>query len=652
MRILFTLIAWMILGNALSQELLTGLQVNPVVQAKALELGKESYLKSGNDTLPMNLPFFDDFSTPAVFPSSDRWIDRYAFVNTDFPLFPVNLGAATMDAINDTGNMYPTAVPGPATFIADRLTSRYIRLDSVFTPAPRALTAADSIWLSFWYQPQGRGKPPQAADSLLLQFLVVPAHDSITPDDTIAVPDLWETVWASRGMSIDTFYIKNNAYFKRVMVPVADTQKFFKKTFRFRFSNYVSLASQAEPSWQSNCDQWNIDEVYLDLGRSWTDTIRPQITFIERPPSMLKNYSSMPYPQYCDNPTNEVLDSINVLMSNRDLSDHNASYRYNLSDPGGTFDKTYDGGNYLMKPFYSFGYVTYIPFAHPPVPYLLPISSADSASFLMKHFVNAVDGSGYGDTIQGWQHFYNYYAYDDGTPEAGYGLTPKGSLLAYRFNISKTDTLRAVQIYFNRTLSQANQQFFYLLVWNDNNGKPGDQIYDTLVFVRFADSLNKFVTYRVSPPLKVSGNFYVGMEQTTDDNLNIGFDRYNNSQTEILYNSDGQWNTSSYSGSLMMRPVVGKPIPLGIEDPRRAERKIIVYPNPAHGGEVHVAIPGTILDKGRHTAVVTDLAGRVVLTGDPSGPVSIDGLTSGIYILTLTDGAGSAAGRCKFIVTR
>jgi len=318
------------------------------------------------------------------------------------------------------------------------------------------------------------------------------------------------------------------------MVPVTDTQKFFKKTFRFRFSNYVSLASQAEPSWQSNCDQWNIDEVYLDLGRSRNDTIRPQITFIERPPSLLKKYASMPYPQYCDNPTNEVLDSINVLMSNRDLSDHNASYRYNLSDPGGTFDKTYDGGNYLMRPFYSFGYVTYIPFAHPPVPYLLPISSADSASFLMQHFVNAVDGSGYGDTIQGWQHFYNYYAYDDGTPEAGYGLTPNGSLLAYRFNISKTDTLRAVQIYFNRTLSKANQQFFYLLVWNDNNGKPGDQIYDTLVFVRFADSLNKFVTYRVSPPLKVSGNFYIGMEQTTDDNLHIGFDRYSSRHGEML----------------------------------------------------------------------------------------------------------------------
>jgi hypothetical protein len=652
MRILFTLIAWMILGNVISQELLTGLQVNPVVRAKALELEKGNYLKSGNDTLPMVLPFFDDFSTSAVFPSSDRWIDRYAFVNTDFPLFPVNVGAATLDAINDTGNMYPEAIPGPAVFIADHLTSRYIRLDSVFSPVPRALTAADSIWFSFWYQPQGRGKPPQTNDSLVLQFLVIPAHDSITPDDTIAVPDQWETIWSTRGMPLDTFYINNNTYFKRVMVPVTDNQKFFKKTFRFRFFNYVSLASQAEPSWQGNCDQWNIDEVYLNLGRSWSDTIRPEIAFIERPPSLLKSYSSMPYPQYCDNPTNEIRDSIDVLMSNRDIADHNSSYRYTLSEPGGTFNETYDGGNYAMKPFYSFGYVTYIPFAHPPVPYLLPIESYDSASFLVQHIVEATDGSGFGDTITGWQRFFNYYAYDDGTPEAGYGLTPTGSMLAYRFTVSKPDTLRAVQIYFNRTLSKANQQFFYLRVWNDNNGKPGDQIYDTLVFVRFADSLNKFVTYPVFPPVKISGSFYVGMKQTTDDNLNIGFDRYNNSQNQILYNSDGQWYTSAYSGSLLMRPLVGKPFILGIHDPLQSERKIIVYPNPAKGSEIHVSVPGNDLGRGQFTAVVTDLSGRIVLNADPSGPVSIGGISSGIYILTLTERSGNVAGRCKFIVTR
>jgi hypothetical protein len=652
MRILLTILAWMTAGTLCSQEILSGLQFNPVVHAKAMERDAARYLKSGTDTLPMTLPFFDDFSTPEVFPSADLWIDRYAFVNTDLPVFPINIGAATMDAINDTGNMYPNAIPGPATFIADYLTSRFIRLDSVFTPVPKALTPADSVWFSFWYQPQGRGQAPQTNDSLVLQFLVKPAYDSISPTDTTHFPDDWQTMWATRGMPLDTFYLLNNKYFQRVMVPVLNGQKFFKKTFRFRFYNRVSLAGTTEPSWQSNCDQWNIDEVYLAAGRTQYDTIRPQITFIERPPSLLKRYSSMPYPQYCDNPTNEILDSIDVLISNRDVVSHNSGYSYNLSDPSGPFDKTYDGGDYLIKPWYTFGYVTYIPFAHPPVQYLLPIGSNDSATFLIRHYVQAVDGSGYGDTIAAYQHFYNYYSYDDGTPEAGYGLTPTGSMLAYRFAVNKPDTLRAVQIYFNRTLSNANRQFFYLMVWNDNNGKPGDILADTLMYTRTADSLNKFVTYPLFPPVKIPGTFYIGMEQTTDDNLNIGFDRYTNSQTNILYNSTAEWFTSAYSGSLMMRPVVGKPIPLGISQPEPPLKKITVYPNPVQNGEFRVSVPGTTYGPGLYTAVVSDLAGRVVSEADASGAISTSTLSPGLYLLTLVQRGGTVTGRCTFIVSR
>lgn len=650
MRTILTLTALLLLGPLFSQEILTGLQFNPVVSEKAA--AQALFLKSGQDTLPMTLPFFDDFRNAAVFPSEERWIDREAFVNTDFPLFPINIGAATLDAINDTGNMYPHAIPGPSTFPADHLTSRYIRLDSVFLPSPNALTPADSVWLSFWYQPQGRGKPPQAADSLLLQFLVEPAHDSITPTDTIPVPDLWATVWKTKGMSLDTFYLQKNRYFDRVMIPVTDSARFFKKTFRFRFMNYVSLASNAEPSWQSNCDQWNIDEVYLDAGRTWTDTIRPEITFIERPPNMLRQYASMPYLQYCDNPGDAVTDTIDVLISNRDVTNHNSSYQYTLTQPGGAFNKTYNGGTTVLKPFYNFGYSTYIPFAHPPVPYLFPLGTSDSASFLITHRVQAEDGSGYGDTISSMLNFFNYYAYDDGTPEAGYGLTPTGSMLACRFTISKPDTLRAIQIYFNRTLSKANVQFFYLRVWNDNNGKPGDIVADTLMYTRFADSLNKFVTYHLSPAVKVQGTFYVGMEQTTDDNLNIGFDRYNNSQTNIFYNSTAEWFTSAYSGSLMIRPVIGEPIPLGIPAVREPLPRVTVYPNPVREGRFRISSPEINVTSGHYTVVVTDLSGRRVFEAYASETVVTTGLTSGFYILTLTDRTGTPVGRCTFIVAR
>jgi hypothetical protein len=553
--------------------------------------------------------------------------------------------------------MYPNAIPGPGTFIADYLTSRFIRLDSVFQPVPKKLTISDGVYLSFYYQPQGRGLPPETSDSLILQFLVRPAHDSITLTDTIPIPDQWLTMWRTKGMSLDTFSLNTGKYFIQAMIPITDTATFFKKHFRFRFYNRVSLASSAEPSWQSNCDQWNIDNIYLNWGRNSTDTIYPEIRFIQRPPSMLLNYESMPFPHYCDDPTNEIKDTINILISNRDINERSSSYAYYITNPGGTFSKSYEAGNYPIKPFYTNGYVTYPPFAHPPVPFLFPISQADSAIFFMKHIVrDNTPGSTLGDTIEASQKFYNYFAYDDGTPEAGYGLTPTGSKLAYRFKMNKShDTLRAIQMYFNRTLGNNNQQFFYLCVWDDNAGLPGDTIYSDLVFPYFTDSLNKFIIYHLNHPLILSGIFYIGWIQTTNDNLNLGFDRYNNHQNDIFYNVAGKWLNSSYTGSLMIRPIIGKPIPLGIEESVDSHEKLKIYPNPCSGKNIQIDITGNIspaTSSGNYTFIVVNLFGQTVIQGSLVNPIDISALVPGLYFIELKNSSGVSLSTGKFIVTR
>jgi hypothetical protein len=653
MRLYLSILFLFFLVSSYSQEVLVGLEYNPVVQAKAIERNQYKDRLMGLDTIPIEVPFFDDFREPTVFPSEDRWIDRYAFVNSDIPIFPVNRGAVTLDAISDSGQMYPDAIPGPTTFLADRLTSRYIRLDSIFTPTPRALSPADSVYLSFWYQPEGRGKAPHEADSLLLRFLVRPAWDSITPTDTTHFEAKWQEIWGSRGMSLDTFYINNqNKYFVQVMIPIVDTQ-YFKKTFRFQFYNYVSLASSSEPSWQSNCSQWNLDNIYLNINRSETDTLRPDITFIERPPSMLKNYASMPFPQYTDNPTNEMADTLDLFISNRDLVDHNSTYGYSMKDMNGTWESDYTGGDYVIRPFYNYGYVTYDPFAHPLVLQLFPISSADSALYLITHHVEAIDGSGLGDTMHRYQRLYNYYAYDDGTPDAGYGLTPAGSQLAYRFKLNKTpDTLRAIQFFFNRTLSGDNVQLFYLTVWNDANGKPDQVLYDTLVFPKFADSLNKFVTYHLDPPLRISGTFYVGWEQTTDDNLNIGYDRYNNRREQILFNVYGEWMTSAYSGSLMIRPIVGKPIPLNVPENRKEPAKLKIYPNPVSGEIVQIKLPSGLERNVNYRVRLINLFGQNIVDEPFTGRVSLSNCSAGIYIITLSDPSGLVIASGKVVLNR
>jgi hypothetical protein len=634
------------------QEVLTGLQINPVIVEKLRETDAMKRRTGNNDTIPILLPFLDDFSKSTVFPSDQRWSDRYGFVNTDFPINPVNLGVVTLDAINDSGSMYPEAVPGPEAFIADHLTSRYIRLDSIFTPVPKALSPSDSVFFSFYYQPQGRGSAPKVLDSLILQFLD-PSFDSISPEDTVHFPATWKNVWATHGLSLDTFYLQYNSYFRYVTVPVKK-QKYFNKYFRFRFINYVSLASSAEPSWQSNCSEWNLDQVYLNSGRSRADSVFKEIRFIDRPPSMLGQYASMPYPQYCDDPTNEMTDTIAVTVRNRDTISHKISYKYRVGFPDGTEIKTYTlGKDSIIKPYPKYNELT----LRPPVTFLYPISSADSAEFVLKHVVtDKLPGSLPGDTIISSQKLYNYYAYDDGTPERGYGTTRTGSMVAYRFRLNKSpDTLRAVTVFFNKTLSMGNQQYFLLTVWSDNNGKPGDSIYSRLVYVRFSDSLNKFVTYHMEVPVRISGTFYIGMITTTDDNLNIGFDRHNNAQDNILFNSTGQWNNSAFSGSLLMRPIIGKPIPLGINSLKPSRGTLSVYPNPCSAENVTINLvkkPDLPLSKGLWILKVRNLTGQEVVSVNYTGNLNVSGLSNGLYLVEVCDRVTGQRFTGKLVIAR
>jgi hypothetical protein len=608
------------------------LQFNPVIKSQFL---KDKMQKSGNgeDTIPITLPFFDDFSSNGVFPSSLRWIDRYGFENTDYPVYPIDRGVVTLDAINDTGSMYPNAVGGPDVFIADHLTSRYLRLDSVFSPVSRSLSPSDSVYLSFYYQPQGRGLPPHTSDSLVLQFLLEPQHDSFSPVDTTHIADRWRHIWSVKGMALDSFYMVNNLYFKRVMIPITDTA-FFKKKFRVQFYNYVSLAGSGQPSWQSNCSQWNIDQVYLNYGRNLHDTIHQEIRFVERPPSLLKYYQSMPYTQFCNNPSNEMIDSLSMIITNRDVVSHSVKYSYNVTQPGGSFTKNYESPSINLLPYnqYAFGYV-----AHPPVTFTFPISTADSSLFEVRHVVrDLAPGSTLADTIIGYQQFYNYYAYDDGTPEAGYGLKGIDGQMAYRFRLNKSpDTLRAIRIYFNHTLEKSNIQFFYLTVWNDNSGFPGDTIYSRLVLTQYSDSLNKFTAYHLEQPVRISGTFYIGTVQTTDDNLNIGLDTYDNSAANLFYNSTGSWVSSSITGAPMVRPVIGKPLPLGIANVTSGKGSMKVYPNPCSTGQVHISMEesGTLKNKENWTISISGLTGQQVYHSWWTNVVDVSGLPSGIYII-------------------
>ncbi|MFO8128614.1 MAG: T9SS type A sorting domain-containing protein [Bacteroidales bacterium] len=697
-----------------SQEVVTGLMSNPVIKKQISgEISQQP--DKDRDIItprPIQLPFFDDFHQEGIFPDTARWTDREVFVNADFPFRSANVGAATFDAIDDKGNLYSNASTFP--FIGDRLTSKPIRLDSIFSPAPKALTVSDSIYLSFYYQPQGRGNAPEEWDSLVLQFGThsgdsVLAHvDSVTvaasnylsgPNDTIYpldtifsptycdsnkyiiadrfygfddmitlpcrnvyTPEIeWFTAWSSKGMRLDTFYAKYNRYSRQVMIPITDSVRYFKKYFYFRFFNYASLATTNVPSWRSNVDQWNVDYIYLNAGRSPGDTTYRDICFVEKAPTVLKHYHSMPYSQYRNDPTNELRDSLRLYISNLYDEGFNTDYGYHVTEPDGPFTFYHDGGGCNLPPFYSFGYqkcdeTCGASRACPEADFIYPLGfGEDSAVFQVRHIINGFTASDtIGDTITLSQEFYNYFAYDDGTPEAGYGINSQTGMVAYRFQLNQADTLRAIRMYFNRTENNANDQYFDLAVWRDNNGEPGELLYREYdLKPKFSSSLYQIQTYYLEEPVPINNVFYIGWMQFTDDNLNVGMDMYNDASDHLYYNVLGYWQKTSYSGALIMRPVIGGPFdPSGVPDNPDPVRTLSAFPNPSRDGHFHIRLNGAPDAKtASFTLHVSDLYGREVMNLPFRRTVDASGLPRGMYILLLRNNETSEAYTTKILLT-
>lgn len=674
-----------------SQEQTRGLTNNPV----KIRLNHEAiHIQETSKNEQLQLPFFEDFSASHVYPDQTKWEDMDVFVNKDFPVFPPNSGAATFDVLNDKGYVYGNASINP--FIADHLSSKPIRLDSIFNGNWQKLSPADSLYFSFYFQPQGRGDKPETHDSLILQFgypsgkmvmdyidsitfpaaeiLVVTGQDQINIGDTIWSPEscnpnifivseriytwddeimmpcdtifkeeiIWTKMWASEGVSLETLIGEGNEsdYFKQVLVPVTDTA-FFKQGFRFRFFNIGSIAQPIAPGDQGNVDQWNIDMIYLNSGRNYQDIYLDKITFSDRAPSFLSRYESMPYRQYRSSPTTSIKEELSLKILNLSADIRNTKYQYFVQQTNEGQSFSWDGGNCNLQPFATTGFQSCATgcgakHACPPVQSLFALDlDIDSTSFIIKHFISDSTSSDIlVDSLVYRQGFYNYFAYDDGTPELGYNIEPNFAYLAYQFTLNTIDTLKSVHILFNKTLGETNNMRFDLIVWNDINGRPKDILYrKNNLRPGFSDELFGFYTYPLDEPLILNGTFYVGLMKVDPGNLNIGFDAVNNSKQYLFYNIDGNWQNSQLDGALMLRPAFGSGNFIGLDE-ANDEHGISHYPNPANSS-LHFRLNNSnILPE---VIELFDLTGRTVLKQNWSEKIDITAIKAGAYMIKISD---------------
>jgi hypothetical protein len=603
------------LVSILSQEVVTGLQSNYRIIHNA-EKFKESRGLVSADTLV--LPFFDDFSGHSIFPDSNKWTDNYVFINNTYSDRQITAGIATFDALDNSGKMYDQA--SSSGFEADHLTSQPINLN---------YTSSDNIWLSFFYQAGGLGDPPEANDSLTLQFFA-------------PLEQKWYSIWKVGG-SLDQ-------RFKPAIIRI-DKDRFLQKGFQFRFVNYASISPNlTDPSMVGNCDIWNIDYVLLDKNRNAADTTFADVAFTLPLRSLLKSHEAMPWKQFRQVYLQEMGSSILIHYRNNDTLTRNITRNFEIWDVYKNSQAySVSAGATNIGPLTNVDY-------NANLVYTFNTSNNDSALFRITASLKTDNFDPKGnDTLIYYQVFKNYFAFDDGTSEGGYGINGLGSrnaMVAYKFTSFMQDTLRAVQICFNDSYQHANQREFDLVVWDDNNGIPGNVLCTREdVIVEQGNGINGFYTYILPQGVMVNDVFYVGWKQRSESFLNAGYDVNTPNAGKQFYWLNGEWSLSQVPGSIMIRPVVGSAlIVTSVHDtPVKNKSLMTIWPNPA--SEYINIDPGDLQFTGSSYITITDLNGRELIKVLFNRKVDISSLKDGMYFLVININ-GSTVRYNRFIKSR
>lgn len=650
------IIGWIFLSGLFysqAQEVLRPLQTNPV---KAIY--KDSVFSKTQPMGILTLPIREDFSYPGPFPDPWLWTDNAVFVNTSFALHPKTVGTATFDALNQHGEIYPAAEEDSYQFAADFLTSRPIRLDSVFGENAAPLNPSDSILLTFYYQPQGRGSAPRQRDSLVVEFLHTPGYFTTDPDneeEEIWVDDLWVSMWRAEGENLESFLANNDSmFFKQAAIRI-DNEVYLRDDFQFRFRNYASFPLTKTPdNFAGNISNWNIDYIMLDYGRSLADSFYYDIAFAAPAQSVLKDLQAMPWSHYIINPETRHRSNFDVDITNLGNQTFNTAYRYFITDESDAIVRNYSGGTRNIAPFHESGYQSFQPHANPilvPNPFGSNLNPAQARLFKVFHVIKeGATGDNWprNDTIVFRQVFDNYFAYDKGVPENGYGLVGFNAKGAVRFILSHTDTLESVKFYFNPTLYNQNQKPFSLMVWK--NLDPEEILYESdPITVEYGQGLNQFVTFPLDPPLQVSDTIFVGWKQLTDDFLNIGYDLASDASEHTFYNSHGQWLPTIYEGALMIRPVFGEQL-ITSTNPVAFRQTLKLFPNPVRNNILNLEKDDLLVAD--FEISIFDVTGRLVSTFQNQTRLDVANLKNGMYLLQIKTRDGRNTETSRFIIAR
>ncbi|GAB4413538.1 MAG: hypothetical protein OHK0039_20570 [Bacteroidia bacterium] len=554
------------------------------------------------DTLQVSAaqPFFDDFAYDGAEPDSLRWFVPPRLIDVPhltrgLAVDPPDWGAATFDGSRRDGEPYN---PGNITNgTADRLFSHYLDLSGY--------DASSGLVLSFFLQPQGLGEKPESIDSFYVYFR--------TPNPP---PADYERVLAIAGSSLKAF--------RQYLIPI-DRPQFLHAGFQLRFESH---GSQNGP-----LDLWHLDRVYLAPGRSLADSTSRDQAITGMKTSPLAPYTALPVQVFQEQ--TGAMQPFEVGVSNLAATTGARTLVATLSEPlrQTPLSPVFERQQALnLAPrirsaagFDAFGEQS-----------LTGIAALEVTAY----FDGGGDAHPGNDTLRTRYRIDSLLAYDDGEADAAFGLN-KARGFGVRVDLPQPDSLTAIWICFqpeviynqvSGLITYMKGQSFRLAVWYAPH--PDSLLLQQLggISVQYGDAPNTYIRYRLTRPLAVPETFWVGVQQTNDLPLGVGYDFGSDRDAYCYWDSSGVWKTLRLGGALMIRPELynTQPLPAAVQDRSDAATLLRVYPQPLYRGETaYVALPDR---PGRYTARICDLAGRCCAQVQGDRPVVPATLAPGLYL--------------------
>jgi hypothetical protein len=493
-----------------------------------------------------SIPFWDDFSK-GIQPS--KWIAKGASYTETIGNKAPSLGMALFNGVDELGRAYSLQEK-------DQGESDYL------TSVPLDLSGIDasqkaSLFLSFYWQAGGKAEVPDSNDRLTLQIL--------TPAGT------WLTVWEKRGGET-----LDRTRFAQEIIAIQPEWQHVNFQFRF-FSN----GRQSGPF-----DSWLLDYVYLNSRRTVTDLSYPDRALTLPTTVRLGEYAAYPW-ELLQKHQKGNWSTAKSEFQNLENRFKAMEYSVTLRDSSGTnvlpINSTTPFNpvpNALERRAIVSRTFTEIPLPSKPGDVFFETSLITGDGPLTS--INGADTTRYAqvdfrdnDRVRTRFSLRDYFAYDQGQADYTAGINQRSGQLAVAYKTPEPVFLTGISIDFNN--ARQVDQVLDLVIWSALDKKP---LYTQEVVIPAKTTGQNIQFFSLKETVPVSGTFYVGFTQFTNDFLQVGLDKTQNFGDRIYYNVGGGWvQNKDVTGALLIRPHVslsgksgGNLIP---------ENTFKVYPNPA-----------------------------------------------------------------------